>query len=366
MPSPSGQFRPVQRQVTTGRRQLAAHVGEAVTPVAKLDEAHAGPGGGGEDGRRGRIRRRGEGGGDHRHRAAGAADGLDGPRQVLGGARRDRRVRPAGRSDRLRRRRCRARRLPAQPSRDPAGAWRRKQSVGPGAAPTVTPIPAASVAAAASHSRRVILGASLAPEPHNAHQKRRLCLPGRCSRLHASGTAAFSLTCVEGSPRRRQRSWSGRATRASSLEPLSLCGGSRVHQSCIRKVRTVGRRLFVGNLPYETGEAELEEMFGKIGPVDSVRVMRDMATGRARGFAFVEMASDDDAQRAVDELNQAQLGGRTLAVNEARPKPAGGGFGGGGGGGFGAGGGGGRGGGGGNRSGGGGGGGGGRRREPRW
>ena len=120
----------------------------------------------------------------------------------------------------------------------------------------------------------------------------------------------------------------------------------------------------MGNLPYETGEAELEEMFGKIGPVDSVRVMRDMATGRARGFAFVEMASDDDAQRAVDELNQAQLGGRTLAVNEARPKPAGGGFGGGGGG-FGGGGGGGRGGGGGNRSGGGGGGG-GRRRDPRW
>jgi RNA recognition motif-containing protein len=107
----------------------------------------------------------------------------------------------------------------------------------------------------------------------------------------------------------------------------------------------------VGNLPYETGEAELEEMFGKIGPVDSVRVMRDMATGRARGFAFVEMASDDDAQRAVDELNQAQ------------PKPAGGGFGGGGGGFGGGGGGGGRGG---NRSGGGGGGGGGRRREPRW
>jgi cold-inducible RNA-binding protein len=146
------------------------------------------------------------------------------------------------------------------------------------------------------------------------------------------------------------------------LSPSPL-GGSRVPLSCTRKVRTVGRRLFVGNLPYETGEAELEEMFGKIGPVDSVRVMRDMATGRARGFAFVEMASDDDAQRAVDELNQAQLGGRTLAVNEARPKPAGGGFGGGGGGFGGGGGGGGRGG---NRSGGGGGGGGGRRREPRW
>ncbi len=121
----------------------------------------------------------------------------------------------------------------------------------------------------------------------------------------------------------------------------------------------VGRRLFVGNLPYETGEAELEELFGRVGPVDSVRVMRDMATGRARGFAFVEMTNDDDAQKAIDQLNQAQLGGRTLAVNEARPKPVGSGFGGGGGGGgFGAGGGGGRGGRGGSR--------GGRGREPRW
>src|SRR5687768_6264475 len=125
----------------------------------------------------------------------------------------------------------------------------------------------------------------------------------------------------------------------------------------------MGRRLYVGNLPYSATEEQLTELFGQAGKVDNVRVMRDMATGRARGFAFVEMASDDDAQRAVDELNQAQLGGRTLAVNEARPKPAGGGFGGGGGGFGGGGGGGGRGG---NRSGGGGGGGGGRRREPRW
>ena len=125
----------------------------------------------------------------------------------------------------------------------------------------------------------------------------------------------------------------------------------------------MGRKLYVGNLPFETSETDLQALFAQVGAVDSVRVMRDMATGRARGFAFVEMASDDDAQRAVDELNQAQLGGRTLAVNEARPKPAGGGFGGGGGGFGGGGGGGGRGG---NRSGGGGGGGGGRRREPRW
>lgn len=94
----------------------------------------------------------------------------------------------------------------------------------------------------------------------------------------------------------------------------------------------MGRKLYVGNLPYETGEAELQELFSKVGPVESVRVMRDMATGRARGFAFVEMQTDEDAQKAVTELNQTQLGGRTLAVNEARPKPeyaGGGGFGGG-------------------------------------
>jgi RNA recognition motif-containing protein len=94
----------------------------------------------------------------------------------------------------------------------------------------------------------------------------------------------------------------------------------------------MGRRLYVCNLPYNTGEAELQELFSKAGNVESVRVMRDPATGRARGFAFVEMSTDDEAQRAASEFNQFQLGGRALTVNEARPKPAGGGgFGGGGG-----------------------------------
>ena len=93
----------------------------------------------------------------------------------------------------------------------------------------------------------------------------------------------------------------------------------------------MGRRLYVGNLPYSTGEAELQEIFSKAGNVDSVRVMRDAATGRARGFAFVEMATDEEAQKAISELNDFQLGGRGLAVNEARPKPESGGFGGGGG-----------------------------------
>jgi len=111
----------------------------------------------------------------------------------------------------------------------------------------------------------------------------------------------------------------------------------------------MGRRLYVGNLPYTTGETELQELFGRAGTVESVRVMRDAATGRARGFAFVEMSTDEEAQKAATDLNGYQLGGRGLTVNEARPKPEGG-FGGGGGLG-------------GNRGGGGGGGG---RREPRW
>ena len=93
----------------------------------------------------------------------------------------------------------------------------------------------------------------------------------------------------------------------------------------------MGRRLYVGNLPYTTGEAELQELFSRAGTVESVRVMRDAATGRARGFAFVEMATDEEAQKAASELNQFQMGGRALTVNEARPKPEGG-FGGGGGG----------------------------------
>lgn len=94
----------------------------------------------------------------------------------------------------------------------------------------------------------------------------------------------------------------------------------------------MGRKLYVGNLPYEIGENELQELFGQCGAVDTVRVMRDMATGRARGFGFVEMATDEEAQAAITKLNEHQLGGRSLTVNEARPKEySGGGFGGGGG-----------------------------------
>jgi cold-inducible RNA-binding protein len=90
----------------------------------------------------------------------------------------------------------------------------------------------------------------------------------------------------------------------------------------------MSRKLFVGNLPFTTGENELQDLFGQAGTIESVRVMRDMATGRARGFAFVEMQSDEEAQTAIDRFNGADLGGRALVVNEARPKTSGGGGGG--------------------------------------
>ena len=134
----------------------------------------------------------------------------------------------------------------------------------------------------------------------------------------------------------------------------------------------MAKSLFVGNIPYQISEPELEEMFSQAGAVESVTVMRDRMTGRPRGFAFVSMADDDGAEKAIQQFDGTNIGGRTIAVNEARPRTergpgdfggGGGGFGGGGGGRPGGGGGGRRpGGGGGGR----GGGGGGNRREPRW
>ena len=96
----------------------------------------------------------------------------------------------------------------------------------------------------------------------------------------------------------------------------------------------MGRRLYVGNLPYKATDEELTTLFSTVGDVASARVMRDMATGRARGFGFVEMTTDEAAAKAIEKLHQHQMDGRAIVVNEAQPKPAGGGrsFGGGGGG----------------------------------
>ena len=92
----------------------------------------------------------------------------------------------------------------------------------------------------------------------------------------------------------------------------------------------MSRKLYVGNLPFNTDETQLQDLFAQAGTVDTVNVVRDRETGRARGFAFVEMGTDAEAQTAINKLNSYELGGRALTVNEARPKTEGG-FGGGGG-----------------------------------
>jgi cold-inducible RNA-binding protein len=84
----------------------------------------------------------------------------------------------------------------------------------------------------------------------------------------------------------------------------------------------MNKKLYVGNLSYETTETDLQTLFGQAGTVETVRVMRDMATGRARGFAFVEMASEAEAQTAIDQFNEKEFAGRRLTVNEARPQEA--------------------------------------------
>ena len=115
----------------------------------------------------------------------------------------------------------------------------------------------------------------------------------------------------------------------------------------------MGNKLYVGNLPYSVRDGDLEQAFGQFGSVTSAKVMMERDTGRSKGFGFVEMGSDAEAQAAINGMNGQSLGGRSVVVNEARPMEArpprsggfgggGGGYGGGGGGGYGGGGGGGR------------------------
>jgi RNA recognition motif-containing protein len=93
----------------------------------------------------------------------------------------------------------------------------------------------------------------------------------------------------------------------------------------------MGKKLYVGNLSYETTDSDLQTMFAAHGTVTSAQVIMDRDTGRSKGFGFVEMGSDHEAQNAIKALNGQQSGGRALTVNEARPKEAGGGRSGGGG-----------------------------------
>ena len=112
----------------------------------------------------------------------------------------------------------------------------------------------------------------------------------------------------------------------------------------------MGNKLYVGNLPYSVQDSDLQQSFGQFGTVTSAKVMMDRETGRSKGFGFVEMGSDPEAQAAISGMNGQPLGGRSVVVNEARPMESrpprsggfgGGGYGGGGGGGTGGGGGGG-------------------------
>jgi len=86
--------------------------------------------------------------------------------------------------------------------------------------------------------------------------------------------------------------------------------------------------IFVGNLSFRTTQDEVQAAFEQYGTVDRVSIVTDRDTGQSRGFAFVEMPNPDEAQSAIARLNGAEMGGRAINVNEARPKPAGGGGGG--------------------------------------
>jgi RNA recognition motif-containing protein len=82
----------------------------------------------------------------------------------------------------------------------------------------------------------------------------------------------------------------------------------------------MGRKLYVGNLPHSANEQTLQDTFSQFGTVDSVKVITNRDTGQSRGFAFVEMSSDSEAQKAIQELNGISLEGQELKVNEAKPK----------------------------------------------
>ena len=87
----------------------------------------------------------------------------------------------------------------------------------------------------------------------------------------------------------------------------------------------MGKKLYVGNLAYSVTSESLEQMFLEFGTVVSAQVIQDRDTGRSKGFGFVEMQTDDAAQRAIDGMHEKDLGGRRLTVNEAKPREAGGG-----------------------------------------
>src|SRR5471032_2729643 len=81
------------------------------------------------------------------------------------------------------------------------------------------------------------------------------------------------------------------------------------------------KRLYVGNLPFDTSDLDLHQLFAAHGQIVSTKLITDMETGRSRGFGFVEMSTEDEAKAAIEKMNKAKVGDRELTVNEARPRP---------------------------------------------
>jgi len=107
--------------------------------------------------------------------------------------------------------------------------------------------------------------------------------------------------------------------------------GTGLDPSALKKSKTMGNKLYVGNLSFNTTEIAIQDLFSQCGSVSEVMLMQDKFTGRSRGFAFVTMSSDEEAQAAVNQMHGKELDGRALTVNEARPRedrPPGGGGGG--------------------------------------
>lgn len=115
------------------------------------------------------------------------------------------------------------------------------------------------------------------------------------------------------------RRTSGDSPRSPEIPSTRVAAESDL-DSWTGKGHTLRMNIYVGNLPFSSTSADLEDLFGQYGQVDSAAVISDRETGRSRGFGFVEMASDDDARRAIEELDGSDLDGRNLKVNEARPR----------------------------------------------
>ncbi len=101
------------------------------------------------------------------------------------------------------------------------------------------------------------------------------------------------------------------------MVPFSL---SQWLVSSAKEERLMGKKLYVGNLPYSVDDAALESQFSSFGKVESARVITDRDTGRSKGFGFVEMSSDEEANKAIESMNGQSIGGRNLTVSEARPQ----------------------------------------------